>query len=129
MIGTLLGIVGSLVGTWLQGRVDVTKAKAEARAANAERREQQRGDWERTMAEGSMTSWKDEFWTVVLAAPFIMAFIPPLRIYALEGFEVIKEMPEWYRYFASIAIAAAFGVRGAISAFRTMRPNGSPPTQ
>ena len=37
-------------------------------------------DWERVMAENSKSSWKDEFFVIVLSIPLILAFIPGLYI-------------------------------------------------
>lgn len=115
IITTLLGIGGN----WLQGRAERAKLKEERkteveRAKNEliKNRENAEINWDNTMAEGSKDSWKDEFWTIILAIPLVMVFIPPLVPYVEQGFEVLdKTVPEWYLYALGMAISAAFGFR------------------
>lgn len=57
------------------------------------------------------SGWKDEFWTIVLAIPFIMCFIPGLDKYALRGFSVLEATPDWYQWIAMTVMLAPFGVR------------------
>lgn len=61
------------------------------------------------LAQIQNSGWKDEFWTIVLASPFIGCFLPFFQKYVLEGFAIIEKTPNWYRYFVGIAISAAFG--------------------
>lgn len=66
--------------------------------------------WDQTMAENSATSWKDEFWTVLLAIPVVLVFIPDMAPYISEGFKVLQnDVPDWYKLALGTAIAAAFG--------------------
>lgn len=67
--------------------------------------------WNLAMANASATSWKDEFWTIVLAMPLIGAFIPPLVPYIKAGFQAVSEMPQFYQMWVSAAISAAFGLQ------------------
>lgn len=115
IITTLLGIGGN----WLQGRAERAKLKEERkteieRAKNEiiKNRENAEIDWDLLMAKGSQDSWKDEFWTIILAIPVIGCFIPPLTPFIEKGFIVLStQVPEWYLYSLGVAIAAAFGVR------------------
>lgn len=67
--------------------------------------------WADTMAEASKDSWKDEWFTIVLSVPAIMAFIPGLAPYVELGFHALGATPEWYQYSLLVAIGASFGVR------------------
>ena len=56
--------------------------------------------------------WKDEFALVVLLAPAILVFIPGMKEYVKEGFDILATLPEWYQYLLYIAISASFGIKG-----------------
>ena len=66
---------------------------------------------------GMMHSWKDEWFTILLSIPVIMAFIPIPEVQALvgAGFQILKnDTPEWYQYCFIGAIVASFGIRSFI---------------
>ena len=50
------------------------------------------------MADATVDSWKDEFALVVLLAPAILVFIPGMREYVKDGFEILATLPDWYQY-------------------------------
>ena len=97
--------------TWMEGRNIKTKAKAEAEAQILVNASKSVADWEAYMAKASQTSWKDEFWTIILAIPLVLCFIPGTEEHLSTGFATLEKMPEWYRYFLYVAIGASFGVR------------------
>lgn len=66
------------------------------------------------MAENSGQSWKDEWLTILFSIPLILAFIPDMVPYVMQGFEALEQMPAWYQYTLSIIVGASFGVRSAI---------------
>ena len=78
------------------------------------------------MAEASKDSWKDEFWTIVLAAPVFMIGYsiavddPDIIVRVGESFTVLGTLPEWYQYLLFIAISSSFGIRG-VSRIMDMR--------
>ena len=72
MLAALIGPISQLAGTWLEGKVEKTKAetgakvaKAKAEAVIMEKKATGEIDWDIAMAEGSKHSWKDE-WLVIL---------------------------------------------------------------
>jgi len=69
--------------------------------------------WNLANAQAAATSWKDEFWTIVLSVPLVMAFIPFMVKYVVAGFAALEQTPQWYRYFVGVAISAAFGFQQA----------------
>ena len=107
----LLGVVGSLAQTFLEGKVEKQKAKAEVIKTAA----QHDSKWELIMAESTKSSWKDEIITVVVLAPCVMAWIDPDL--AKRGFDVISELPQWYQNILYVTILAGLGLKG-IDKFR-----------
>lgn len=106
-------IIGELFGIariWLQGKQRVQEAK-DSRAAELVR---QQGTWEEIMAEGSITSWKDEWLTILFSIPLILAFFPSAVDDVQAGFAVLATMPTWYTYTLSVIVAASFGVKSII---------------
>jgi len=70
-------------------------------------------EWENIQAENSATSWKDEFWTVILSIPLVLCFFPDYVQYINAGFVVLETMPDFYQYWLGVAILTSFGVRFA----------------
>lgn len=71
-------------------------------------------EWNTIQAKNSNSSWKDEYWTIVLSIPMIGCFIPQLAPYIKEGFDALAGTPDWYKAATLTAIAAAFGYRKLI---------------
>ena len=131
----MIPILGSLIeigGTWLKGKQEETKAKAEAKLVEitadsdikkakaiaairaAETGQQQDFDLDRIAMEQMGKSWKDELVLIIFLAPMVMAFIPGMDKYSLAGFEVIKQMPEWYQYIIMGMVVVIYGMRGMV---------------
>jgi magnesium-transporting ATPase (P-type) len=117
IINTLIGIGGN----WLDNKQKIAQAKTEAeiatinaRAARQSKSEDQNYDLDRLAMENMEKSWKDEVILLVFLAPMIMSFIPSLSDYALAGFGVIAQMPEWYRYIIIGMVVVIYGLRGLL---------------
>ncbi len=114
MLGQLIGPVTNLVGGYFKNKAEEKQAKHEAKMSVI----QNDADWESKMADASATSWKDEFWTIVLAIPvFMIGYAIALDdTDVIErtklGFEALSGLPEWYQYLLFIAISSSFGIRG-----------------
>ena len=65
MLQALIGPVANLVGGFLNNKHEQAQAKHQAKLQVI----QNDADWESKMAAASASSWKDEFWTIVLAVP------------------------------------------------------------
>lgn len=82
-------------------------------------------DW--NLASIQNAGWKDDFITGLYSIPLVMAFVPFLAQYALEGFEVLEMMPDWYIWSVGAVLCSALGLRGGLQVFerftRTRRPN------
>jgi hypothetical protein len=68
-------------------------------------------EWESIQAESGKHSWKDEFWTIILAIPAVMCFFPEYVGDVKAGFVALKTMPDFYQYWLGVAILTAFGIR------------------
>jgi hypothetical protein len=84
------------------------KKKQLDRVMNAD---DQLAEWESIQAESGKHSWKDEFWTVILAIPAVMCFFPDYVGDVKAGFAALKTMPDFYQYWLGVAILTAFGIR------------------
>lgn len=120
----LIGPIANIAGSWIDGKVEETKAtasakvaKAKAEAAIMEKKATGEIDWDIEMARGASSSWKDEWLTVLFSIPLILAFIPGMEDVVANGFARLQEMPEWYQYSLGVIVAASFGVRSATKFF------------
>jgi len=124
MIQALMGPIASLAGTWLEGKVEKTKAetgakvaKAKAEAVIMEKKATGEIDWDLEMARGSQSSWKDEWLVILFSVPLILSFVPGMEGVVANGFEQLDKMPDWYQYSLGVIVAASFGVRSATKFF------------
>lgn len=64
------------------------------------------------------TSWKDEYLTILLSLPMIVAFFGTWgRQTVSEGFDAISQAPEWYKVAFLSVVAASFGIRMLVNRF------------
>lgn len=126
MIQALIGPLSDLAGGWLKGKAAAQTAaanlklvEAEAKATIMKSAATSEADWEKIMAQGSQTSWKDEWLTILFSIPLILSFCGEWgRKIVAEGFVALQGMPEWYQYTVGVIVAASFGVRSATKFFR-----------
>jgi len=111
MMGLILQeLIGGAVG-FFRDRAAIKKAKVEGEIRVIQSASDHAADWEKLHVKGSQDSWKDEYWTIVWSIPVIMGFVPGLNQYAVEGFENLALMPEWYQYTLMTMVLASFGIR------------------
>lgn len=107
----IIGPLINLVDTSVKGFVGIRKAKVEGKIAIAKRSAEGDIAWELEAIRATQTSWKDEYWTIVLSLPLIGAFIPPVVPYLEAGFCAWELMPAWFTYTTQGAILASFGIK------------------
>jgi hypothetical protein len=106
--------VADLAGGFLKNKAEQSKAVHEAKMKVI----QNDGDWENKAIDASATSWKDEFWTLVLSVPIFMIGYsivvgdPEIVVRVEAGFAALSNLPEWYQYLLFIAISSSFGIKG-----------------
>jgi pyrroline-5-carboxylate reductase len=104
----LLGVVGNLATTFLEGKVEKEKAKSEIMKTAA----QHDSKWELIMAESTRSSWKDEIITIAVLTPCILSFIPGMEEVVKAGFARLSELPDWYQNILYVTILAGLGLKG-----------------
>jgi len=125
MLNLLIGPIAELAGTWLKGSVETSKAKTDAKVAQAkaeaivmQKKATGEIDWDLKMADASASSWKDEWLTLIFSAPLILSFCGDWgRQIVDDGFAALSTMPDWYQYTLGVIVAASFGVRSASKFF------------
>ena len=125
MIQALIGPLTELAGGWLKGKADAQAAaanlklvEAEAKATIMKSAATSEAEWEKIMAQGSQSSWKDEWLTILFSVPLVLCFAGEWgRKTVSDGFAALESMPEWYQYTLGVIVAASFGVRSATKFF------------
>mgnify|MGYP003643976294 FL=1 len=107
MLQALIGPIANIAGTFLKNKAAEKQAVHESKL----RRITNDGDWETQQAAASQTSWKDEWFAVVLSLPLIGAFIPSMVPYVEQGFTVLSTSSTSFIDFLGGAIAASFGIK------------------
>lgn len=114
----LINPIASLAGSWMESKVEQTKAKGKVAQAKAEAEAEvmkvaatHEAGWEKIMAQASDNSWKDEAWTVLFIVIIAMCFIPFTQEYVEDGFAALSRTPEWFQWAMYASIAASFGLR------------------
>ena len=81
MIQALIGPLTELAGGWLKGKADAQAAaanlklvEAEAKATIMKSAATSEAEWEKIMAQGSQSSWKDEWLTILFSVPLVLCF-------------------------------------------------------
>ena len=115
MLQMLLGPAMELGKEFLQGKAEEKKAIQQRKISQINND----ADWEAKMADATKDSWKDEFFSIILAMPLIavaysVAMDNPQVIERLDmAFDTLNTLPEWYQYLLFIAVTSSFGVKGA----------------
>ena len=126
MLQALIGPIGNLASSWLQGKADAANAaanlklvEAEAKATIMKSAATSEAEWERLMAEGTQNSWKDEYLVLLFSIPLILSFLPFewAKQAVTDGFAALEQMPQWYSYTLGVIVASSFAVRSATKFF------------
>ena len=80
-------------------------------------------DLDKTSMEDMRSSWKDEFILIVFITPMILAFVPETAPYSLRGFEIVKQMPEWYVALIIGMVVVIYGMRGLLTKWMESKLN------
>ena len=111
----LIAPVAKLAGGLIKNKAEEKQAKHKAKMSMIKND----ADWETKMAEASNSSFKDEFFVIVLSFPlFFIGYAvgvddPAIIDRVKEGFNALNELPDWYQYLLGTIVAASFGFKGA----------------
>jgi len=124
MLQALISPLVGLVGTAITGHIDKKKAQAEfqvenIRAQTSIRQKVVSGEleWNQAMAEASSGSWKDEWLTVLVSIPLVLAFTGHTEVVE-RGFTSLEAMPSFYQTAVGVVFAASFGVQQLTKMFK-----------
>jgi hypothetical protein len=110
-IGELIGNVVGIAGDYFKDKRALKAAKVEAELHVLKARATADIDWDKQAMINAESSWKDEWFVILLSIPAVMAFIPGLAPYVGLGFDELAKSPDWYLGAFGIAVAASFGFR------------------
>ena len=120
MWASFISPIAGIVGSYMEGKVEESKAKSKAKVARAEAEAEVSKkvaagdvDWENTMADATKNSWKDELSLVVLLLPLPLVMFEGTRDAVRQGFAVLETLPDWYQWLLFLAISSSFGIKGA----------------
>ena len=124
MIGMVLTPIVELAKVWMGGKVAASQAKTEAalettraKASVMKRVADGELEWNQTMAEASNNSWKDEWLTILVSIPLVLAFTGNEDV-VTRGFTALESMPDFYKTAVAVVFAASFGVQQLTKMFK-----------
>ena len=115
MLNLLIGPAMDLAKDFIKGKAEEKKAVQQRKINSI----QNDADWESKMANATKDSWKDEFWSIILALPLLaVAYSVTMDDVSIidrvnQGFAALNSLPEWYQYLLFIAVSASFGLKSA----------------
>lgn len=105
----ILGSVGSLATSYIDGKTAAQKAEAQIKMKEAT------GDidWDLAAIRATQGSWKDEWVLILFSIPLILAFTGDSgRQMVAEGFAALDGMPQWYQLSLGGIVSASIGFKG-----------------
>ena len=111
--GALLGGAVDLAKDFIKGKAQEQKVKQEVKLKQLANEAQ----WENTMADATRSSWKDEWFTIILSLPLLFIGYgiwvdDPTVIERVKfGFQTMQELPEFYQYLLYTVVGASFGLK------------------
>ena len=124
MLKLLIGPITDMVGSYMNNKAEEKQAKHQAKMTAI----QNDANWEAKMADASSSSWKDEWFTILLSLPLLLigyaVTVDDITIIerVKAGFQTLEELPEFYQYLLFIAVSASFGIKGADKLMGLRRP-------
>ena len=117
MFNLLIKPLADLAGVFLKGKVEKAKADSDlkletvrAKAAVIAKVTSGEVSWNQSMADASASSWKDEWLTILVSIPLILAFTGYTDA-VTEGFAALESMPDFYKQAIAVVFAASFGIQ------------------
>jgi len=108
-ITQLIGSVGGLATSYIEGKTAVQKSEAQIRMKEAT------GDidWDLAAIRATQGSWKDEWILILFSIPLILAFTGDTgRQMVADGFLALEGMPQWYQLSLGGIVSASIGMKG-----------------
>jgi len=113
----IISAVAQVATTWVTGKAEAARIRSEAKLATTrakavvmEKVATGELEWNQAMAEASNKSWKDEWLTILVSIPLILAFTGHEEI-VTRGFAALESMPDFYKTAVGVVFAASFGIQ------------------
>ena len=113
----IISAVAQVATTWVSGKAEAARINSEAklattkaRAAVMEKVAAGELEWNQAMAEASNKSWKDEWLTILVSIPLVLAFTGHEDV-VMKGFTALEAMPDFYKTAVGVVFAASFGIQ------------------
>ena len=117
MLQMLIAPIAEVAKTWIGGKVEASRARSEAtleitkaKAEIAKKVAAGELEWNQAMAEASASSWKDEWLTILVSIPLVLAFTGNEEV-VMKGFTALEAMPDFYKTAVGVVFAASFGIQ------------------
>lgn len=125
MFTLVVSTLGNLISSWLGHK----QKKAELQQEIELKILSNTADWEATMANASVTSWKDEYLLIIFSLPLIGLFLSPYLDLIVVGYSDsdyvqgglaeaatmalanLDTAPDWYVAVIFTMVGASFGVK------------------
>lgn len=132
-LATLLGAFGGLITNTVTGwqerqtlraqaEAAIVQAEAAARVEALKAAQMHEANIEALLVQQQDRSWKDEWFTLLLSLPLILAFVgDDGRAIVDAGFKALAAMPDWYAIMVAVAVSAAFGYRKLVDLITSFR--------
>ena len=125
MLSLLTMAIGRIFGmgeTWVEAKqeretakvkniIAIEEAKTQAQITIVQKDADACNDVDLITIKNQASSWYDEYFKVLFTLPLILAFIPSMQPYVVDGFEAFKTMPEWYKYIIYGIAISELGMR------------------
>ena len=113
----IISAVAQVATTWVSDKAEAARINSEAKlattkakAAVMEKVATGELEWNQAMAEASNKSWKDEWLTILVSIPLILAFTGHEDV-VMKGFTALEAMPDFYKTAVGVVFAASFGIQ------------------
>lgn len=113
MLQALIAPIASIAGSWVESKVETQRAKT----AVAKRVAAGEQEWNLEQAKNSNKSLKDEWLTILVSIPLLLAFTGHEDI-VQRGFQALEAMPDFYKTAVGVVFAASFGVQQLTKMFK-----------
>ncbi len=113
MLQALISPIASIASSWVESKVETQKAKS----AVAKRVAAGEQEWNLEQARNSNGSFKDEWLTILVSIPLILAFTGNEDV-VQRGFAALETMPDFYKTAVGVVFAASFGVQQLTKMFK-----------
>ena len=125
LIPKLFDVGGSIIGGWMdrkkiaaESKVRIDEARATHSITMAQNQQVADNEWDVQNTVNAQSSWKDEYWTLILSIPAILCFISEEWANKVRvGFDALANTPDWYQIALLVAIATAFGYKKIVEPF------------